>query len=108
VSERKQAVEEKLREFASAQLVITDRLHGMVFCAITGTPCVVVNSRSPKVLGCYEWIRELPYIHILGEECDLEKIYNAIKQTACCYDNAAMQPLYQQLGEDLTQILFRR
>lgn len=38
----------KYEQFKHAQLVITDRLHGMIFAAITGTPCVVINSKSPQ------------------------------------------------------------
>lgn len=61
-SQRENAVKEKLSEFGSAELVITDRLHGMIFCAITGTKCIVLNSRSPKMLGCYKTIENLRYI----------------------------------------------
>lgn len=54
----------KLKEFAHYEIVITDRLHAMVFCALTGTPCVVLNNISKKVSGVYEWIKYLPYITI--------------------------------------------
>ena len=58
--QREGEVLSKLEEFSSAELVITDRLHGMIFCAVTGTPCIVINSKSPKVRGCYQWICDLP------------------------------------------------
>lgn len=63
---RTKVLNEKLREFGEAELVVTDRLHGMIFSAITGTPCIVVNSRSPKVLGCYEWLRGLGSVFFLN------------------------------------------
>lgn len=59
---RKKVVYEKLAEFSKASLVITDRLHGMVFSAITGTPCIAFDNKSEKVSGQYEWIKYLPYI----------------------------------------------
>ncbi len=55
-------VVKKIEEFQSSKLVITDRLHGMVFCAISETPCIVVNSKSHKVKGIYDKLKPLPYI----------------------------------------------
>lgn len=62
--ERIQKVQGKLSEFSSAKLVLTDRLHGMLFAAVTGTPCLAFDNISKKISGGYEWIRELPYIKI--------------------------------------------
>ena len=42
--------------------MITDRLHGMIFAAITQTPCIVLDSLSHKLRGCYEWLKDLDYI----------------------------------------------
>lgn len=39
LQERRNVVLNKLSEFANAEIVVTDRLHGMIFSAITGTPC---------------------------------------------------------------------
>ena len=52
IKDRKIQIELKLKEFCSAELVVTDSLHAMIFCAITGTPCIVLNSKSPKLKGC--------------------------------------------------------
>lgn len=60
--DRKKEVYNKLSEFNKAQIVITDRLHGMIFSAITGTPCIVINSMSPKIRGCMEWVKTCDYI----------------------------------------------
>lgn len=67
VDGREDALNAKLSEFSSVKLVITDRLHGILFCAITGTQCIVINSRSPKVRGCYEWIEHLDYICLVDD-----------------------------------------
>ena len=53
---------DKFKDFQKYELVITDRLHGMVFCAISGTPCIVFGNYNQKVKGTYEWIKNLPYI----------------------------------------------
>lgn len=59
---REQEVADKLNEFSRARLVVTDRLHGMVFAAITGTPCVALNNSNGKVGAVYEWISDVPYV----------------------------------------------
>lgn len=55
-------VHEKWDEFRSARLVITDRLHGMIFAAITGTPCVALNNSNGKVGFEYQWLKNIPYL----------------------------------------------
>lgn len=52
----------KIEDFSSAKLVITDRLHGMLFSAVTGTPCIAIDNRSGKVRGVYAWIKNCEYV----------------------------------------------
>lgn len=52
----------KWSEFSSVKLVVTDRLHGMIFAAITGTPCLAFDNLSHKVKNGYDWIKDLKYI----------------------------------------------
>jgi pyruvyl transferase EpsI len=66
-SERETAVGQKLDEFRRAKLVVTDRLHGMVFAAITATPCIALPNSYHKVKGLYEWMRGLDYIRFSSE-----------------------------------------
>lgn len=47
-SERDNYLMNILEQFRGAKLVITDRLHGMIFAAITGTPCVVFGNQESK------------------------------------------------------------
>lgn len=48
---RANEVNKKFDEIASSYLVITDRLHGAIFSALTKTPCIVLNSKSHKIIG---------------------------------------------------------
>lgn len=66
-------VEPLLKKIGSKRMMLTDRLHGMIFAAITSTPCIVITSKSPKVKGVYEWIKYLPYIKLVENLDDLEK-----------------------------------
>lgn len=75
---RNKEIEEKLKEFASSELVITDRLHGMIFATITNTPCIVFSNYNYKVEGVYQWIKNVDK-NIIFEK-DLNNIQNDIKQ----------------------------
>ncbi len=101
---REEELEKKYAEFRAAQLVITDRLHGMIFCAITGTPCIVINSQSPKVKGCYAWLKHLLYIRFCDDVSKVAEIYQTIPQTEFQYDNSAMQRFYNELGMDIANL----
>ena len=52
----------KFDEFKTAELVITDRLHGMIFAAITETPCIVFSNFNHKIEESYSWLSNLNYI----------------------------------------------
>ncbi|GEM_PF-169264 len=54
-------------DFRAAKVVITDRLHGMIFAAVTATPCVVLSNYNHKVQSSYQWVQNLDYIRFLNE-----------------------------------------
>lgn len=74
---RKEALDQTFAEFRQSKLVVTDRLHGMIISAITGTPCIALNNISGKVKGQYEWIEYLDYIHYVN---DVEAIPQAMDE----------------------------
>lgn len=78
IKDRERIVKEKLTEFSQFELVITDRLHGMIFSAITNTPCIALDNINGKVGFVYEWIRECEFIkHVLSVE-DINAALNEI------------------------------
>lgn len=101
ISERDVELEKQYDAFRHAELVITDRLHGMIFCAITGTPCIVINSKSPKVRGCYEWINDLPYIQFCEDVNQISSIYRSIPKKEWTYDETRLLPRYKELEADI-------
>lgn len=55
-----------LNDYRSAKIVITDRLHGMIFAAITGTPCIVLPNANHKISATYNtWLKQSNYIIFL-------------------------------------------
>ena len=105
ISGRENVVKAKLAQFAHAELVITDRLHGMIFCAITGTPCIVINSKSPKVAGCYEWIKNLDYIRFAENAASIKDEYNKIPKGENIYDHSQLDPYFDELRNDLIRLI---
>jgi pyruvyl transferase EpsI len=57
-SERMSELQKIWKAFSRSEIVVTDRLHGMVFSYITKTPCIVLPNNNHKISGTYEWIKE--------------------------------------------------
>jgi pyruvyl transferase EpsI len=65
--------------FKKSKVVVTDRLHGMIFCAITKTPCIAIDNSNRKVSGVYDaWLSNLGYIKMI-KEYDYEEIQSLIE-----------------------------
>ena len=105
VENRERALDVQYDLFRHSELVITDRLHGMIFSAITGTPCIVINSKSPKVLGCYEWIKDLEYIRVANDVNDIETEYRKIPKKQYKYNSDVLQHYYDELGDDILKLI---
>ena len=62
-SEAKEGVEsvidEKLKQFASYQVIITDRFHGTIFSMIANTPVIVLATNDHKVKTGTEWFQNI-------------------------------------------------
>lgn len=64
---------DKLTQFRSAKLVVTDRLHGMILCLLSGTPCLVLPNSNHKIRQTQlDWLRDHPRLIFL----ELEEINN--------------------------------
>ena len=100
--DRNQTLDGFWKYVASQRLVITDRLHGMVFAAITGTPCIVKDNCNYKVNGTYEWIsanKQNDYIeYYAGEKYFAEQIERLLSKEKCIYHNEHLQSYYDKLS----------
>jgi pyruvyl transferase EpsI len=83
--ERRRAVRRIWRRFARSELVITDRLHGMVFAAITATPCAAFDNTTGKVKGTYAFLRHLHYIRFLDDPQDLDRVIDQLIGAPAAY-----------------------
>lgn len=95
-----QAVEEKLDEFRKSEIVITDRIHGMIFATITGTPCIALSNYNYKVKGTYEWIKHLEYIEFTDNIDNVPMLINKLKNIQSTkYDNSFAIRNYEKIIE---------
>lgn len=70
-----------IKNVASKELVITDRLHGMIFCYITNTPCLVLDNANHKIKSTYNtWLKDCGYIKLIDRKVSIQDI-NEIKNT---------------------------
>lgn len=90
----------QLDRFRKSEIVFTDRLHGMIFCAITGTPCIAFPNKSHKVKGVYEWVlKDFPYILFMDsfESKEAEKFISSVCGKTFEYDNSFVKSYYNEL-----------
>ena len=90
-----------LDRIAAAKIVVTDRLHGMILCAVTGTLCIAFNNSYSKVKAGYDWIRDLEYIHFCSGLAEKEKdlIRRYAGEYRYEYPEEQMQKKYQELED---------
>ena len=107
VDDRRVEVMSLLDRFASSELVITDRLHGMIFSAITETPCIVLPSLSYKIIGCYEWISDLNYVKLAKSVEEISDLISMLSKVTPRYERNAIwnlsEPLRKQLSISMGQ-----
>ncbi len=71
-------IKNKLKQFKGAKLVVTDRLHAMLFSAITNTPCIAFGNSTGKTKGVYEWVKNNEYIKFVNDLTEFEIALNLL------------------------------
>ncbi len=74
---REKMLEPKWQEARESELVITDRLHGMIFAAITSTPCIAFGNYNHKIKSSFKWLEHFNYIKYIE---DVEQLEDAVKE----------------------------
>lgn len=86
--DREQKLDEMFTRCRQAQLIITDRLHGMIFAAITSTPCIALKSYNHKITSSKDNFKHLGYIRYIEDVKDVEEQIKYLLNTKFeLYDN---------------------
>lgn len=86
-----------------SEVVLTDRLHCMLFCVITGTPCVALDNANHKISGVYEsWLKGITYVSLTTADnkqiIEEMKRLSRMKQSDLHYSAAELfAPLYDAI-----------
>lgn len=90
---RKRELQKKWREFSTAKLIITDRLHAMIFSYITGTPCIAINNSSKKVEGTFQFISKCNFIKKANSLTEAVEIIPILMDIDNCNLNEFVYPI---------------
>lgn len=102
LKKRIKELEEAWKVFSSGTITITDRLHGMLFSVLNGTPCIVLNNKTGKVLGVLEWIKNSNMILTASTaEEVLTNIPKAFKLGEYEYDKTMLEKEFDRLSKEI-------
>jgi glycosyltransferase involved in cell wall biosynthesis/exopolysaccharide biosynthesis predicted pyruvyltransferase EpsI len=73
VFDRKDVLDAFLRKIEEVEIVITDRIYGMLFCAITKTPCIAILENNHIFESAYEGLTDFEYIIKINHLNELEE-----------------------------------
>ena len=91
----------QLKKIAKSEIVITDRLHGMIFSVITQTSCIVFRNYNHKLSSSYQWFKNLNYIKFL-DDFNIKRFENLVrilkkKKTKNIYNKKMFNNYYNNL-----------
>lgn len=101
IENRESQLENVWREFSQKKLIITDRLHGVIFAVITNTPCIALANNNKKVQGICKWLESYPGVRYCDDPYEIEKYVQELMTTKCSYEcnESSYLMLKQQVGE---------
>jgi exopolysaccharide biosynthesis predicted pyruvyltransferase EpsI/glycosyltransferase involved in cell wall biosynthesis len=95
---RRRVVDDEIKKFAKYKVVVTDRLHGLIFAIITHTPCVVISAYNQKIAEFTENFNDSNAVFFLDK--NLDKIEDAVHK-AMLVENP-VYPIFDRLPFDFT------
>lgn len=76
ICERRKALDVVFNKFRKTKLVITDRLHGVIFSVITGTPLIAFENKNCKIEGVWKWVGGITNNHFVHNMQEFENAIN--------------------------------
>lgn len=98
---RSAALEKFMDQIRHAELVITDRLHCMIFCALEGVPCIALDNNYNKIAGGYQWLKNLEYIEYIQDMKKLESRLGIARRHRYRYPVKEYRKLFEPLLREL-------
>lgn len=71
-----------LERLSHVRYAVTDRLHGMILCYISRTPCIVIDNNNNKISSVYKtWLLNQNFIKLLDNCADIRGFNCLIEET---------------------------
>ena len=82
---REEILTNTFKSFLTHDVIVTDRLHGMIFAERLGIPCLVFDNATRKISSTYDsWLRNHPGILLITDETD-EFVINSFLENSKKY-----------------------
>lgn len=109
---RKRRILDIIKCFSESDLVITDRLHGMIFSYLASTPCIAIDNRTHKVQGVYEaWLKNQKAICLINNNTDRDSLFKRIETQLKCqyisYDNNTLSEEFAAMANEIRDFIGR-
>ena len=71
-------IKKLFKEIQESELVVTDRLHGMISSYINNVPAIVFSNYNHKIISSYEWVKG-GRIALWNEELNISSFISSSK-----------------------------
>ena len=96
-ADREKALKAKWSMFGKTEVVVTDRLHGMIFSLITATPCIILGNNHHKVREAYKTFAKCDYLYYVDSVDEVESVLVRIKKTTLPSTKTSFNNDFKQL-----------
>ncbi len=90
---------------SNADIVVTDRLHGMIFAVICGCKCIAFDNKNHKVSGVYNaWLKNNKNVLLVDEKNPLDKsrVKNLLKSD---FDSTRWANMIKEAFSSMAEIM---
>lgn len=103
ITDRESELVNVWKQISDSKLVITDRLHAMIFCYLLRIPCIVLKTYNYKLIAQYEWIKNESFIEL----CEDNLMSNMIDKIDSLLSMESVSPVndFSVYFERLTELL---
>ena len=74
LEQREKTLDETLAKFLAADVVVTDRYHGLIFTVLCQKPCVVLRTVDHKLTSAIHWFKDIPNVIFAENLADIPKL----------------------------------
>lgn len=89
LDKRNEEVVSGINYVARHKVMVTDRFHGIIFAAITGTPCIAISNNNQKITGLIE-ILDTHSIQLLS---DIQQLSNLVSDFIKKYPDGSQKQI---------------